>query len=152
MEKKIHFTIQEARVICSGMEQERMEKIKKKLYSQPKSTMIKPFRSERNEWSICCGALVHDPGNTGEGLCAECGEHTAPQIIKEFDMAFLDFTNGEAHIVRLEYDSSIHENIDETVSMFFEENNIDFANVEYMCSEINPIRAVDHRERLEETM
>lgn len=152
MEKEIHFTIQEARAICQGMEQERMEKIKKKLYSQPKEPMIKPFNAPRNEWSICCGALVHDPGGTGEGLCAECGEHTAPQITKEFDMAFLDFTTGEAHIVRLEYDSSIHENIDEAVSMFFEENNIDFANTEFMCSEDKPIVAVDHRERFEEVM
>ena len=110
--------------------------------------MIAPF-VEENYWSNCCWAELYDPGWTWEWLCSECGEHAMMVESKEFDLAFFDFTNGEAHIVRLEFNSWTHDDIEEAISEFFDENWIDFANVEYMFTEDKPIVAKDYRKRVD---
>lgn len=108
--------------------------------------MIEPFQNEVI-WSNCCSALVIDPGNTGEWICSECGEHCSIVSIREFDLAMLDAKLWQAHIFRLSYDPGV-EDMYEAARRYFEYEGIDLTDIEYICFEDSPIIAKDHRKRL----
>lgn len=99
--------------------------------------------------SNCCWAKLVDPGNVGEGLCSECGEHATRHYIQEVDIAVIDTMDADhrVHIYRLEYDncSTEYEDLDDCIQMFLYERYGNTNSLERVADEVNPIKVLDHR-------
>lgn len=99
--------------------------------------------------SSCCGAKVDDPGNTGEWVCSSCKEHCDEDYIQDVDVAVLNFAGKpEVQIFRIEYESASdeYEDIEWCVHQFLLEKFGGTSNLEFMRSEVNPIKVLDHRD------
>ena len=86
-------------------------------------------------WSSCCWAPVRDPGNTGEWICTECGEHTQMEYTQEYWIVVLDFACWQTHIKKLLYESRNHESVEDMVEEFLDSIDTSLTNCEYMISE-----------------
>lgn len=109
-----------------------------------------------NLGSMCCWARVIDPGNTWEGLCSECKEHTTRRIIQEIDVVILDFANsGNVYVHRIQYDNWVisdefdADDIESYIVWRIEWKYWSVSNLEYMYSEVSPIEIIDKRKSLE---
>ena len=117
-----------------------------------KITEVNGFKDElhfERIGSSCCGARVISPGNTGEWLCSSCKEHCEEDYIQDVDVAVLNFAGKpEVQIFRIEYESASdeYEDIEWCVHQFLLEKFGGTSNLEFMRSEVNPIKVLDHRD------
>ena len=113
-------------------------------------TEVKGFKDQlhyEKTGSNCCGAVVHDPGNTGEWLCSACKEHCIDCYIQDVDVAVLNFAGKpEVQIFRIEYDSASdeYEDVEDCVLTFLEQEFGSTSNLEFMRSDM-PMQVLDHR-------